>query len=130
MLQRQPLVLLCCLSMLFATACRTMKMADIPSTPIVTPSGRISQDDVRKVIVRCGERLGWTFNEVEPGHLIATLNIRVHTLVLDIRYSASSYDIQYKDSKNLMYDGKRIHRKYFVWIRNLQEHIKRELANY
>jgi hypothetical protein len=46
---------------------------------------------------------------------------------VDIRYDTSSYDITYRDSHNLDYDGEKIHSNYNGWIQNLDDAIQNEL---
>jgi hypothetical protein len=128
MSRKWSIALFFCLSVLSATACRTTKLVDIPPAQVTTPGGHATADDVRKAIMRAGLNLGWTFAPGEDGHLIGTLKVRRHVLEVDIKYSESSYTVTYKDSKNLLYDGKNIHKKYYNWIQNLQEQINTELA--
>ena len=132
MFHRKPLLMLCCLSLFFAAACKTTNFVDTPATKFTTLSGRASLDDVRKAIILAGTTRmwpdKWAFSSVGPGHLIATLKTRGHVVVLNIKYTESSYKITYKDSKEMLYDGKHIHRKYYTWVRNLENHIDEQLA--
>jgi hypothetical protein len=61
--------------------------------------------------------------------MLATLDLRTHHAVVEIAYNAKSYSIAYKESNNLNYDGKSIHRNYNGWIHNLQNAINVELNN-
>jgi hypothetical protein len=70
-------------------------------------------------IVKAAVSLGWTAKKVQPGEIEATLNIRNHQLVVSIVFNEKAYSIHYKDSDNLMYNGKKIHRQYGNWTRNL-----------
>ncbi len=110
-----------------AAGCRTAPVMDIEESPI-TVSGKYTQDDVRKAIIRAGASLGWRMKDIKPGHMEATLLIRKHMAKVDIFYNKSNYSIKYKDSSNLNYDGANIHSNYNGWIQNLDRAIQAQLA--
>ncbi len=60
-----------------------------------------TQDEVRDAIESGAAAAGWETQEAGPGNILATYNIRVHTVVADIQYSASGYSINY-DTSNQM----------------------------
>ena len=43
-------------------------------------------------------------------------------------YDTKSYSIKYKDSSNLNYDGKSIHKNYNGWVENLDKAIRSNLV--
>jgi hypothetical protein len=49
--------------------------------------------------------------------------------VVDINYTVKSYNISYKDSTELNYDGTNIHKNYNGWIQNLDKGIRAQLSN-
>ena len=58
----------------------------------------------------------------------ARLNVRTHTVEIDIKYGDGIIEIIYRYSKNMLYksedDSTRvIHKKYNAWIMNLQRDI-------
>jgi hypothetical protein len=63
----------------------------------------------------------------ERGVINAKLSLRTHVAVVDVRYSATSYSIVYRDSTNLDYRGDQIHKNYNGWIQNLDRDIRNEL---
>lgn len=66
------------------------------------PVGRdLTEDQVQKAIKLGAGVAGWRIQDVNPGHILATYNIRVHTVIVDIRYDANSYSINYKDSREM-----------------------------
>ncbi|WP_323846023.1 hypothetical protein [Microbulbifer magnicolonia] len=90
-----------------------------------------TQDSVKKgIIAGCIDK-GWTCQEVSPGLIAATINVRKHRAVANIAYNADSYSISYKDSQMLDYNSRRntIHRNYNRWINNLSISIEKELLN-
>jgi len=71
--------------------------------------------------------LGWKMNAETPGKVIGTLNVRKHTAVVEIPYSAKSYSINYKSSENLDAADGQIHNNYNGWIKNLAKGIDAQL---
>jgi hypothetical protein len=87
-----------------------------------------TKEDVRKAIIRAGGMLGWQMKDNGPDALTGTLVLREHTAVIDIPYTATSYSLLYKDSKNLKYRGSSIHSNYNGWIQNLHRSINAQLS--
>ncbi len=90
------------------------------------PQG-LTQDKIVKAIKAGGAQRGWVIDEQGPGHLLATLNIRSHTVRADIHYDSTSYSITYKDSVNMKFKKGRIHGAYNKWVSNLEGDIQRAL---
>jgi len=111
-------------------ACTLQPIHNVKGAAVETPGGRpASMADVEKAILRAGAALGWKMQPVRPGLINATLNLRSHTAVVDVAYNTRTYDITYKDSKELNYDGTNIHRNYNGWIQNLDKGIRAQLLN-
>lgn len=91
------------------------------------PNG-LSTSQVKKTMVVTGGRRGWLIREVGPNHMEATLNVRKHTVVVDIRLSGGSYAITYKTSVNMKYDGVgKIHGRYNKWVATLNRDFQAAL---
>lgn len=102
---------------------------NINAEPVFGPGGRaVSLDEVGKAITRAGGTLGWQMKQMEPGYIVGTLKLRSHVAIVDIRYTPKIYNVTYKDSTNLNYDGANIHSNYNGWISNLDRAIKTQLA--
>ena len=100
------------------------EILNIQAAPI--PSG-LTPQQVEVAITNGGAQRGWVVERVAPGHVLATLNIRRHTVWADIRYGPSSYSITYKDSANIKFRKGKIHGAYNKWIRNLNADIQQAL---
>jgi hypothetical protein len=110
--------------------CTSQPIYNVKGAPIETVGGRPpSMADVEKAIVRAGAALGWKMQPVRPGAMVGTLNLRSHTAIVDVTYDTKSFNITYKDSVELNYDGTNIHRNYNGWIQNLEKGIKAQLVN-
>ena len=108
---------------------RTDAIYNVNSAPITVASMKsYTLTDVRNAIVRAGAGIGWQMQEVAPGHLVGTLNIRTHMAQVDIKYNTKTYSITYKDSSDLDYDGTKIHKNYNGWIQHLDNAIKTQVS--
>ena len=66
--------------------------------------------------------------DVAPGNILATLNLRTHMAQVDVSFDTKAYSIQYKDSTNLNYNGTSIHSNYNGWVQNLDKSIRTQLS--
>ncbi len=101
---------------------------NVSNQPIAPSEGKPrTLESIKAEIVAAGETRGWTMKDIEPGRLEGILRVRAHVAVVDIKYSRTSYNITYKDSYELLYDGTQIHMEYNNWVKGLQEAIDRRL---
>lgn len=117
-------VLVVCALAAVVAACRAVPVNNVTDTPLAASSAKTQVSDVSEVIRRAGASLGWQMKEVAPGYIVATLALRTHVAVVDVRFDADSYSISYKDSTNLKYNGSTIHSNYNGWVENLSNAIK------
>lgn len=114
---------------LLLSACRVAPVYNVPAAHY--PVQRVSAADMAKVksaITKAGQELGWIMKPINPGHIRGSLFLRTHKAVVDIRYNAKDYNIKYKDSENLHYTGKSIHKNYNSWVANLNNKIQQKLV--
>jgi hypothetical protein len=105
--------------------CRTADLYNVQNAP--GASKAVSLADVEMAIRRAGQGLGWQITPQGPGRAEGVLVRREHRAVVDITYDTKNYNIKYKNSSNLDYDGKMIHSNYNGWIQNLDKAISKEL---
>lgn len=96
--------------------------------PVYTASGTPFAGDAPRSarseqIRRAGAGLGWAMDDVRPGLIRGTLNLRTHQAVVDIPYDRDRFSIQYAGSSNLDYDGATIHSNYNGWVQRLEQTI-------
>lgn len=109
--------------------CRTATIQDVTKAPLgAAPRRSVSLSEVAKAIHAAGTDLGWVMQDVRPGELVGTLNLRKHVAVVTVVHDTSTFDIRYKSSQNLMHQGNEIHRKYNLWVQNLARRIQQEMA--
>ncbi len=142
------LVPLCLLALLlvFSAGCKN-------GDPILSPveqsvdNTNLTLDKMKAAIKEAGIRRGWAVKEADiaqpapapakgkargkapaptRGQAQATLNVRSHTVVVDVFYTANTFSIAYRDSINMEYDGAKgtIHPNYNKWIKTLAEEIR------
>jgi len=90
------------------------------------PSG-LEQQAVRNAIIDGCSVRNWVAEELEPGHLQCTVQVRSHRATVDIRYDTAQYSISYAGSENLKYKEGKIHRNYNSWVQNLNGDIRNAL---
>lgn len=108
----------------FITGCRSNPLMNIENAPIDAAEGSLNLSQVTKAIKGAAVSLGWQTSTKKPGHIVATLAVRKHVAVVDIKYTTKSYSITYKDSVELKYDGTNIHSNYNNWVKNLDNRIR------
>lgn len=104
---------------------------NVTDAAVPNVSGKaLSNDEVRKAIMRAGTTLGWKMSADAPGKITGTLDVRKHSAMIEIPYSSKTYSINYKNSVNLeaASDGT-IHNNYNGWVKNLAKGIDAQLAN-
>jgi hypothetical protein len=121
-------VLLVVFAAALAAGCSTRPIQNVTAEPVmVTPGKTATMENVRDAILRAGTGLGWTMRASEPGTVNGQIHLRNHTALIDVKYTAKSYDIVYRDSTNLDARDGQIHKNYNGWIENLDNAIRREL---
>jgi hypothetical protein len=109
--------------------CNTMPIQNVNQAAATNAAGKtLSKDQVRGAIVRAGAALGWQMKDEGPDMLVGTIQLRKHTAVVEIPYSASNYSIKYRSSENLDEKGGNIHKNYNGWIQNLTRGINTQLS--
>jgi len=112
---------------LLLVGCTIAPVYDVQQAPIVS-SRPAAMADVERSIRVAGASLGWQMVTQGPGAMEATLMLRTHRAVVDIKYDTKTYSIKYKDSSNLQYDGTNIHKNYNGWVQNLDKAIRASLS--
>lgn len=109
--------------------CRSNPVYNVQGAPI-TIAGKHSSKDIEKSVIRAGAVLGWRFKTIKKGHMEGTLTLRKHVAVIDLTFNDKEYNITYKSSQNLDYDGTNIHGNYNGWIQNLDRSIQAQFQTF
>ncbi|RJF37410.1 hypothetical protein [Pseudoalteromonas gelatinilytica] len=118
------------LTLLTLSACSTsVPIRNFDANPVPQMvSGKHDLESIKTNILKACMKLGWTCRSDTEGQILGKLDIRKHQLRVDITFNEQEYSIDYKDSINLDYNGKKIHRQYINWVTNLMRNIDAELA--
>ncbi|HET7909160.1 MAG TPA: hypothetical protein VFL19_00505 [Nitrospira sp.] len=123
---------LVCFALFAVLGCRGgAPVYEVKNAPVQTATGKeVTADQVQRVIIESGAKLGWIMALTKPGELQGTLNLRSHTAVVTIPFSSKGYSILYKDSTNLKYDADKltIHGNYNGWVQRLDNEIRARMA--
>ena len=86
-------------SILFITGCVSI----IPLHNIDDQSigHELSEQQVKEAINSGLEAAGWIAKKEGPGKILATYTVRIHTVAVNIRYTAKNYSIHYAYSINM-----------------------------
>ena len=109
--------------------CRSNPVYNVEGAPI-TISSKHTNKDVEKSIIRAGASLGWRIKRISNGHMEGILHLRKHVAVVDITFNKKTYNITYKSSENLNYDGTNIHNNYNGWVQNLDRAIQSQFQTF
>jgi len=126
-MKRNIIVIIATSFLLMLAGCRSNPVFNIENAPIEI-SAKHSSNDIKKAIIRAGAGLGWQMKAKKRGHIVAYLYLRKHVAIVDITYTKKSYNIRYKSSQNLNYDGTNIHKNYNGWVQNLNRQIQVQLT--
>lgn len=124
---RRSIVLFMGASFLFLAGCRSAPIYDVVAAPVVT-SKPATMEAVQNAIVAAGIGLGWRMEPRGPGTITGVLDLRAHHAVVEVTYDTKTYNIKYKDSTNLDYNGTSIHKNYNGWVENLDKAIRIQLT--
>ena len=89
---------------------------------------KLTEKQMGNAISNAAERRGWIVKKVSKNVINATYFRGKYMAKVAIKYSKSTYSINYLDSKNLNYDGQKIHGTYNKWVLNLENTIDRKLT--
>jgi len=107
--------------------CRSAPILEVVAAPVVTTKP-VTMEAVQNAIVVAGNGLGWKMEPLNPGTITGILDLRTHRAVVEVTYDTKTYNIKYKDSSNLDYNGTSIHKNYNGWVENLDKAIRVQLA--
>ncbi len=111
------------ISILLTAACGPVPIYTVDNAEYVSVNGKVTLEQAKDAIIRAGENRKWQIEEIIPGHMTAKRIVGHQKTEVDIKYNTKAFSIIYKDSKNLEYDGLKIHANYNKWIQNLQHNI-------
>lgn len=107
--------------------CRSAPIQNVDNVPIRTNKANYTLDDVEKAIIRAGTITGWQIEKDRPGTILAVFTNPNFAAGVTITYNTSTYNIRYRNSRNLESKPGYIHENYNAWVKDLDTAIQREL---
>jgi len=123
-----PLILLATIIIFIGCGSSTNPVLNYQNSPVKTHSGIKNMTDIRRAIIVAGTSTGWKMEEVQQGMISATQFKGGHMAKVDITYTSQTFNINYKDSSNLQYNGTNISETYNKWVKILYKHIAKNLS--
>lgn len=137
-------------ALLFLAGCTPLLMP-LKNPPAQAIKSGPNLEQVEKAIRSGATSAGWLITSRQPGRMTAEYRIRRHSVTVDIRFSEQEYRISYRESDFMKYhctyqvveprisspetrcpEGappRFIHRRYLVWVDELNRRIQVALAN-
>lgn len=103
-----------------------------PIVPVENVTLQTTSKAAAETAIRQGAaRRGWIPEVVSEDLVRCTLNVRGHSLTVDVPHTENSFSVRYAASVNLNYDAATgtIHRKYNGWVANLVKDIQMAAVN-
>ena len=121
-------VTLIALALLTTVSCSSKRMLTPDRT--LHPSIHADRAQMQQAIVKSLVGRGWTVQKITPELVQAQITVREqYHAEIDIPYSASHYQIIYRNSSGLDYKDGKIHKNYIRWVRLLDRDIVRDLKD-
>lgn len=104
------------------------RVVDLVDPPAATIGCTLSMEQMRRAIIGGLAVRGWTAADLESGNLVGRVNVRgKHLLEVSIRYTTTTFDVDYLTSTNLNYRERKgvqqIHPNANVWMQNVNQDI-------
>ena len=121
-------VTLIALALLTTVSCSSKRMLTPDRT--LHPSIHADRAQMQQAIVKSLVGRGWTVQKITPELVQAQITVREQFHAeIDIPYSATHYQIIYRNSSGLDYKDGKIHKNYIRWVRLLDRDIVRDLKD-
>ncbi len=110
-------------TVVLAAACSTRELVRIEDESLFTPKN-VSLEQVEQEIKQAATIRGWRAVSVMPGKIKATFEYKnKYAVVVEIAHTTETMSIRHRGSRNLQYNGTRIHKSANKWIRQLKSTI-------
>lgn len=113
--------------------CRSAPIQDVENVQVSIKKRDYTLGDVEKAIMRAGTMTSWHMEKDRPGVILAYFigPNSEYSASVTIWYSTATYSIRFRNcSDNLRYGPGKIHENYNVWVKKLDEAIRREMIVY
>jgi hypothetical protein len=110
-----------------------MGIADSAVPPKLAPREKVTDSVLREVIdpgknSARRQKESWYFEDRQPGIVYAGFQERRFYMRVAVRYDAHNVTMEIVDSQGLKQSADRIHKRAFVWLRQLEQRVRRALG--
>ena len=110
-----PHLILILVSGFVLSACKSAHIQNVENRPF-NSGVELPLETIALHIKLIAAPRGWSFADVAPGHLIATMETPKHTARVNVHFTKHDFSITYLDSENMQSDGRSIHSRYTRWL--------------
>jgi uncharacterized protein YcfL len=114
---------------LLLVGCASKPMVNVENRPIPPSAQQMPLDRIEREIIAAGQERSWQIVREAPGHLVATQVRSTYNASVDIRFNQRVYSITHRSSDGMREKDGTIHKRYNLWVKNLQRDIDRHLIN-
>lgn len=114
---------------LLLVGCASKAIMNVENRPIPQAAQQFSLDRIEQEIIAAGQARSWQMRREGPGHLVATQVRANYNASVDIRFDQRAYSITHRSSTGMREKDGTIHKRYNLWIGNLQRDIDTHLIN-
>jgi hypothetical protein len=123
---RTTATIVCLVVALLGAGCRKEVVHNVLQAPVAAPQV-VTLEQVSQAIIGGCDRAGWRAREVAPGVVRAEKVFNQHRAMSEITYDTTSYSITLLTADNLLFDGRRVHKRYNQWADELEKSINDEM---
>ena len=84
-------------------------------------------ESIKESILEVGKRGKWEMKIENDYHIVAKITVNKYRATVDIIFDTEKYNIIYRDSENLGYDGANISNRYNRWVIILERDIRKSI---
>ena len=122
-------IIVVCLVVLLSACAKEALVFNLENEPVITGSGDTPTiDQVRSAVRRAVVKKTWRIRELSPNSFEASYSKGKKIARVTIDFTTKEYNIRYKSSELLLYNGSTIHGRYNAWVRGLRKYINVNLA--
>jgi hypothetical protein len=114
---------------LLLVGCAGKPILNIEQRPIPVAAQQLPPDRIEAEIIAAAQSRKWQIQREGPGHLVATQTRSSYYATVDIVFDQKAYSITHRASSGMREKDGTIHKRYNLWVGNLQRDIDTNLVN-
>jgi len=119
--------LILCALMLPLSGCFTTTALHSPFQGVLAVDA--DKKATESAIMKAGALRGWVMTKNAQGEIIGELDNKGHYVKVKFTYNDKTVVAYYLDSRNMDYNGTKIHKKYHMWLSTFFREVNKVLKN-